>query len=97
MAKFNLSITAHVGNEVMLIWSKDFDRNIMERTVTGTVGPVLDRLLTLMTCADWQPDDGDDIPGTTYCQYAHYEKDNQANYLIGVWCEVDEQTGCMKL
>ena len=95
MAKFNLSITAHVGNDCMVIYSKDFDDNITNIGIVNRNAPVYDRLITLMPCADWTIDDGDDERGTTYCQYTHYEKGTD-NYLLGVWTEIDEQTGYMK-
>lgn len=104
MAKFNLSITAHTkidgkGNSAAwCVWSKDFDYNTMHACISNECGPVLDRLMTLMPCVDWTIDDGDDERGTTYCQYVAYENNDSetGNYLLGVWTEIDEQTGCMK-
>lgn len=94
MAKFNLSILAHVGNNSMLIYSKDFDANITNIGLVNHNAPIYDRLITLMPCADWTIDDGDDERGTTYCQYTHYEQDTD-NYLLGMWTEYEN--GCMKL
>lgn len=87
------------GNEAAwCVWSKDFEYNTMLNGIHAGTGPVLDRLLTLMPCGDWTIDDGDDEKGTTYCQYAWYENNDPStgNYLLGVWTEIDEQTGCMK-
>ena len=87
MAKFNLSIMAHVGNNCMVIYSKYFDTNITNVRIVNRNAPIYDRLVALMPCADWTIDDGDDERGTAYCQYTHYEKGTD-NYLLGVWDEL---------
>lgn len=89
MAKFNFSITAHVGNDCMEIYSKDFDANITNIGIVNRNTPIYDRLITLMPCADWTFDDGNDERGTAYCQYVCYDGDNPANYLLAVWIEFD--------
>lgn len=105
MAKFNLSITAHTkmnnkcSEAAWCLWSKDFNYNFMSvPCISDKCGPVLDKLLTLMPCADWVIDDGEVEKGTTYCQYVWYENNDSetGNYLLAVWTEIDEETGCMK-
>lgn len=96
MAKFNLSITAHVGNEsdIMTIYSKDYDNNVTE---DYAYDPIIKMISNLMPCIPlWDEDDGDDVPGTTYCQYTHYEPGTD-NYLLAAWYEIDETNGCIKL
>ena len=93
MEKFNFSITAHVGNDMMCIYSQDFYFNFMDYNGKR---PVIAMINGIIGFRDWVFDDGNDIKGTTYCQYASYNDDNHANYLLAVWCEVDEN-GCMKL
>lgn len=94
--KYNLSITAHVGDErdTMTIYSKDYDKNI---TDGNSSKPVLKMIRDLMPCIFlWIDDDGDDVPGTKYCQYTYYEPGTD-NYLLAAWYEIDEQKGCIKL
>ena len=93
MAKFNFSITAHVGDDAMLIYSMDYLVNFTEYFGKN---PVKELARMTMPYRDWTFDDGDDAKGTTYCQYVSYDGDNHNNYLLAVWCEVDEN-GCMKL
>lgn len=93
MAKFNFSITAHVGNDTMLVYSRDFFFNM---TDFAGGSPVFGICMGTMPYRDWTFDDGDDTRGTTYCQYASYDKDDDDNYLLAVWCELDEN-GCVKL
>lgn len=95
MAKFNFSITAHVGNDMMVVYSQDFPFNFME---FNGQRPVLALTNGLMGFRDWTPDDGDDTKGTTYCQYVSYDKDNEGyeNYLLAAWYELDEN-GNIKL
>lgn len=94
MAKFNFSITAHVGNDMMLVYSRDFTRNMTDFFADGKT--VLAMCIAAMPYREWKFDDGDDAKGTTYCQYVSYDGDNHDNYLLAVWCELDEN-GCMKL
>ena len=94
MAKFNFSITAHVGNDMMLVYSRDFFCNM---TDFAGGSPVFGMCMGTMPYRDWTFDDGDDAKGTKYCQYVSYDGDNHDNYLLAVWCEVDEESGCMKL
>lgn len=93
MAKFNFSITAHIGDNAMLIYSTTYLENF-----TNYLGnnPVKELARMTMPYRDWTFDDGDDAKGTNYCQYVSYDGDNNDNYLLAVWCEVDEN-GCMKL
>ena len=93
MAKFNFSITAHVGDDMMLVYSRDFFFNMTE---FAGGSPVFGMCMGTMPYRDWTFDDGDDAKGTNYCQYVSYDGDNHENYLLAVWCEVDEN-GCMKL
>ena len=93
MAKFNFSITAHIGDDMMLVYSRDFFYNT---TVFADCSPVFDICIGTMPYRDWMFDDGDDVKGTTYCQYVSYDGDNHDNYLLAVWTELDEN-GCMKL
>ncbi len=86
MAKFNFSITAHVGNDMMVIYSRDFFFN---KTSFAEDGPVFGMCMGTMPYRDWTFDDGDDVKGTTYCQYVSYDGSNR-NYLLAVWCKVDE-------
>ena len=79
----------------MVIYSKEYDYNVTE---DYTARPLLHMISNLMPCVPlWDEDDGDDIPDTTYCQYTYYEAYSQDNYLLASWCEIDEETGCMKL
>ena len=94
MAKFNFSITAHVGDGMMLLYSNDFNLNVTEYDEHH---PVLRMTLNAMRFREWTFDDGNDSNGTTYCQYVSYDGDNHDNYLLAVWCEVDEESGCIKL
>ena len=93
MAKFNFSITAHVGDDAMLVFSATYLENF-----TNHLGknPVMELAGAAMPYRDWTFDDGDDANGTNYCQYVSYDGDNHANYLLAVWTELDEN-GCMKL
>lgn len=93
MAKFNFSITAHIGNDMMLVYSRDFFFNM---TDFAGGSPVFGMCIGTMPYRDWTFDDGDDAKGTNYCQYVSYDGDNRDNYLLAVWCELDEN-GCMKL
>ena len=93
MAKFNFSITAHIGDDMMLVYSRDFFVNM---TDFAGGSPVFGMCIGTMPYRDWTIDDGDDAKGTTYCQYVSYDGDNHANYLLAVWTELDEN-GCMKL
>jgi len=94
MAKFTLSITAHVGNDAMLICSREYNFN---RTALYKENPVFRMICDLMPCIDtWDEDDGDDRPGTSYCQYTHYEPGTD-NYLLAAWNDIDEETGTIKL
>lgn len=88
MAKFNLSIMAHVGNNCMIIYTNDFDANITNIGIVNRNPPIYDWLTSLMPCVGWTIDDGNDERGTTYCQYTHYERGTD-NYLLGVWTELD--------
>lgn len=89
MAKFNFSITAHVGDDAMLIYSATYLGNF-----TNHLGknPVKELARMKMPYRDWTFDDGDDAKDTTYCQYASYESNDgcYGNYLLAVWAEVDE-------
>ena len=93
MAKFNFSITAHVGNDMMLLYSNDFNLNVTEYDEHH---PVLRMTLNAMRFREWTFDDGDDVNGTTYCQYVSYDKENKNNYLLAAWVELDEN-GYVKL
>jgi len=95
MAKFNFSITAHIGNDMMLICSKDFDFNV-SKVAPHDSHPVYEMCKIMMGFKEWTFDDGDDFGGTTYCQYVSYDKDNRDNYLLAVWTELD-QNGFVKL
>jgi hypothetical protein len=86
MAKFNFSITAHVGNDMMTIYSRDFFYYMTEFAGSS---PILAMCMGIMGYRDWIFDDGDDAKGTTYCQYVSYDGGNH-NYLLAVWCKVDE-------
>lgn len=86
MAKFNFSIMAHVGNDMMIIYSRDYSFNKADFTCGC---PVFGMCENIMGYRDWTFDDGDDAKGTTYCQYVSYDSNNH-NYLLAVWCEVDE-------
>jgi hypothetical protein len=94
MAKFNFSISALIGNDMMLVYSRDFFVNMTE---FAGGSPVFGMCMGTMGYRDWTFDDGDDAKGTTYCQYVSYDVDNHDNYLLAVWCEIDEESGCMKL
>ena len=40
-------------------------------------------------------DDGDDVVGTNYCQYAAYtEPEDYTHYLLASWNAIDETKGC---
>lgn len=93
MATFNFSITAHVGNDMMLLYSNDFNLNITEYDEHH---PVLRMTLNAMRFREWTFDDGDDANGTTYCQYVSYDGENKDNYLLAAWVELDEN-GYVKL
>ena len=93
MAKFNFSVTAHVGDDAMLMYSATYLTNFTNHLGNN---PVMELARATMPYRDWRFDDGDDAKGTTYCQYVSYNSDNYNNYLLAVWCEVDEN-GCMKL
>lgn len=87
MAKFNFSITAHIGEDVMLVYSRDFFGNM---TYFAGDSPVFGMCMRTMPYRDWTFDDGDDTKGTNYCQYVSYEENNHNNYLLAIWCKVDE-------
>lgn len=85
--KFNLTITAHVGNDFMVIYTRDYFFNLTEFM---SERPVHALLSYIMPFAKWMLDDGDDKNGTDYCQYVSYENNNPDgnNYLLGAWTEV---------
>lgn len=87
MAKFNFSITAHIGDDMMLVYSRDFFVNMTE---FAGGSPVFGMCMGTMPYRDWTFDDGDDAKGTNYCQYVSYDSDNHDNYLLAVWCDVNE-------
>ena len=94
MAKFNFSITAHVGDDAMLIYSTTYLENFTHYLGNN---PVKELARMTMPYRDWVIDDGEDERGTSYCQYTSYDDDNHDNYLLAVWCEIDEKNGCMKI
>lgn len=83
MAKFNFSITAHVNNGAMVIYSKDYVFNVTQFNSVLTLAELC------MPFRHWSIDDGDDVVGCTYCQYVSYD-DNKEDYLLASWYEVDE-------
>lgn len=92
MSKWRLTITAHVNDECMVVFSKDYDYN---RTAIYKSRPVFKMICELMPCIEiWDEDDGDDHPGTSYCQYTNYEPGTD-NYLQAAWNEIDEN-GCIQ-
>ena len=93
MAKFNFSITAHVGNDMMLVYSRDYYCNMTEFAGSS---PVFGMCVGTMPYRDWVLDDGDDTKSTNYCQYVSYDKENKNNYLLAAWVELDEN-GYVKL
>ena len=93
MEKFNFSVTAHVGDDAMLMYSATYLTNFTNHLGNN---PVMELARATMPYRDWRFDDGDDAKGTTYCQYVSYDGDNHDNYLLAVWCELDDN-GCMKL
>lgn len=95
MAKFLFSITAHVGNDRMFVYSQVFPFNFME---FNGQRPVLALTNGLMGFREWVQDAGDDKKGTTYCQYVSYDKDYEGydHYLLASWYELDEN-GFVKL
>lgn len=89
--KFSASITAHVGDEVMLIWEKDYIWNV---TAFLENMPVLTLARRNCRFAEWEIDDGEDEIGTEYCQYVFYpDKNHMENYLLFVWTAFDAETG----
>ena len=93
MAKFNFSITAHVGDDMMCVYSHTFIFNITEFMVENPVWALANGT---MAWRKWEYDDGDDNNGTNYCQYVSYDKENKNNYLLAAWVELDEN-GYVKL
>lgn len=88
MNKFVLSITAHVGESIMLVFQQEFADNI---TKYMRERPVYSMVTFNMPCVKWTLDDGDDKAGTNYCQYVCYtSKDKSKDYLLASWNEVDE-------
>ena len=89
MKKYNLTITAHVGDDAMVIYARDFFYNLTDFMAKC---PVHALLLDAMPFSKWQLDDGDDKSGTDYCQYVSYEYNdtNENNYLLGTWTQVGE-------
>ena len=94
MAKFNLSITAHVVNEntddAMLIYSRDMSTH----PYTGSLRPIWSKCKELVSCVMWQLDDGEDNAHTDYCQYVAYTDGN--SYLLAAWNKMDEKKGYIK-
>jgi len=93
MAKFIFIITAHVGNDCMLVYSR---KHYVNSTEDMGHSPILAMCMSVMGYRNWTFDDGDDIDGSCYCQYVSYDKYNKDNYLLAAWYELDEK-GCVKL
>lgn len=94
MKTFIFQITAHVGeSNVMLIYSQEYKWNITDVMVEY---PIHALARSAMPFTKWRIDDGDDVNGTTYCQYVSYEKGGTLNYLLASWNELDED-GFVKL
>lgn len=84
LKKFELSITAHVGDKVMEIFSQEFTFNIMTHEES-----FIYILRNMMPTVDWRFDDGDISIGTEYLQYVDYP-DGSENYLLATWSKVKD-------
>jgi len=79
--KFVFSITAHIGDDVMLLLFEEHDSNIMLSD-----GDVLRMAKHNMPFAKWVLDDGEDRALTDFCQYVCYpEEDNTDNCILVSW------------
>lgn len=84
LKKYELSITAHVGDQVMTLFSQEFAFNIMTHTEQ-----LIYMLRNMTSFVDWYFDDGDIEAGTEYLQYSAYpEEGNNENYLLATWCKI---------
>lgn len=89
MNKFVLSITAHVGDNVMCVFEQEFADNI---TKYMHELPIYSMVTFNMPCVKWSFDDGEDKTGTNYCQYVCYTgKEKGKDYLLASWNEIDEK------
>lgn len=97
MAKFNLLITFQNTENDIVLHSEEFNCNPTEFCPDG-YHPVLSKVITIVPGVHWTPDDGEDHPGTTYCQYVSYPMPaNKECYFLASWNEIDEATGCVKI
>ena len=78
----------------MVIYSHDYNHNVTEKYDHDPVFRMVCNQMPFLR--EWTADDGDDEPGTNYCQYTYYEPGTD-NYLLAAWYEIDEEKGCIKL
>ena len=80
-AKFEFSITAQIGDDVMFLVREDYDSNIMLSD-----GDVLRLAKHNMPFAKWVLVDGEDRALTDFCQYICYpEEGNTDNCIFVSW------------
>ena len=80
-AKFEFSITAQIGDDVMFLLREDYDSNIMLSD-----GDVLRLAKHNMPFAKWVLVDGEDRALTDFCQYVCYpEVGNTDNSIFVSW------------
>lgn len=83
--KYTFTITAKVGEEIILLHRKEYYTNVM---LYG--GNVLHTCRYNLPFAKWVLDDGDDEANTDYCQYVFYpDEANKDNYILAIWSKND--------
>lgn len=93
MKRFEICITAHTQEEMVLISDhKFYADNVGSICFNNTDKPFLGWLKTYYPLIDWTFDDGVDNNGTTYIQYVAYTegKENMDNYILADLMEIDE-------
>lgn len=92
--KYILQLVCIVGDSDLHIFEKTYGHNVTSRVLSSTGMPVFDLLGRLFPALNsmgyWVLDDGTDAAGTEYCQYAHYDDENESNCLLATWCAVNE-------
>lgn len=92
LMKYILQLVCIVGDSDLHIFGKTYGHNVTECVYSSTGMPVFDLLGRLFPALNsmgyWVLDDGTDAAGTEYCQYAHYDDENESNYLLATWCAV---------
>lgn len=87
--KYQLLITANCDSDSVVIFAQEYEKSIISD------GRIKEVISSLIPCVKWEYDDGDDVIGTNYCQYAAYTEPNDCtHYLLASWYAIDETKWC---